>query len=202
MWAPLEGVSPLVVPIGVLEARVRVHLALMRVARTDGGSTSPARARGQRLEPRAREAPPTGGAADRMLSRAGFDGRPPRTALTAVGLLSTATLFVLPDGGRRYVRAGGELRAAPRRDPRRVLADLPARRRSMLLTSDRVSAASGTLLRLDRCTACRDGPRRCRAWPSACVESRNVVRSSLSRVVEARSRRRSATSSSTSWPWR
>src|SRR5436305_14210640 len=31
-----------------------------------------------------------------MLSRSGFDGPPASTALTAVGLLSTATLFVLP----------------------------------------------------------------------------------------------------------
>src|SRR5436305_12171357 len=31
-----------------------------------------------------------------MLSRSGFDGPPASTALTAVGLLSTATVFVLP----------------------------------------------------------------------------------------------------------
>jgi uncharacterized protein (TIRG00374 family) len=97
----LEAVFPAwFVPIFVLEAAAFWCMwALMRIAlRTDKWfDVACAQLTGNALSRALPGGAATGGATMyQMLGRAGFDGPTASTALTAVGLLSTATLFVLP----------------------------------------------------------------------------------------------------------
>ena len=97
----LEGVFPAwFVPIFVLEAAAFLCIwALMRIAlHTDKWfDVACAQLTGNALSRALPGGAATGGATMySMLSRSGFDGPTASTALTAVGLLSTATLFVLP----------------------------------------------------------------------------------------------------------
>jgi uncharacterized protein (TIRG00374 family) len=97
----LEDVFPAwFVPILVLEAAAFVcRWALMRIAlHTDKWfDIACAQLTGNALSRALPGGAATGGATMySMLSRSGFDGPTASTALTAVGLLSTATLFVLP----------------------------------------------------------------------------------------------------------
>lgn len=97
----LATVFPLwFVPIFVLEAMAFVSIwALMRVAlRTDGWfDIACAQLAGNALSRALPGGAATGGATQfEMLRRAGYDGTAATTSLTAVGLLSTATLFTLP----------------------------------------------------------------------------------------------------------
>ncbi len=97
----LEGVFPLwFVPIFLLEAAAFWCIwALMRIAlKTDKWfDVACAQLSGNALSRALPGGAATGGATMySMLSRSGFDGPTASTALTAVGLLSTATLFVLP----------------------------------------------------------------------------------------------------------
>jgi uncharacterized protein (TIRG00374 family) len=88
------------VPIFVLEAAAFVCIwELMRIAlHTDNWfDIACAQLTGNALSRALPGGAATGGATMyQMLTRAGFDGATTSTALTAVGLLSTATLFVLP----------------------------------------------------------------------------------------------------------
>jgi uncharacterized protein (TIRG00374 family) len=97
----LEAVFPAwFVPIFVLEAAAFACIwALMRIAlHTDNWfDIACAQLTGNALSHALPGGAATGGATMfQMLTRAGFDGATTSTALTAVGLLSTATLFVLP----------------------------------------------------------------------------------------------------------
>lgn len=97
----LEAVFPAwFVPIFVLEAAAFFCIwALMRIAlHTDKWfDVACAQLSGNALSRALPGGAATGGATMySMLSRSGFDGPTASTALTAVGLLSTATLFVLP----------------------------------------------------------------------------------------------------------
>jgi uncharacterized protein (TIRG00374 family) len=97
----LEDVFPAwFVPIFLLEAAAFWCMwALMRIAlHTDKWfDIACAQLTGNALSRALPGGAATGGATMyQMLSRAGFDGATTSTALTAVGLLSTATLFVLP----------------------------------------------------------------------------------------------------------
>jgi len=97
----LEAVFPAwFVPIFVLEATAFFCIwALMRIAlHTDKWfDVACAQLTGNALSRALPGGAATGGATMyQMLSRSGFDGPTASTALTAVGLLSTATLFVLP----------------------------------------------------------------------------------------------------------
>ena len=97
----LEFVFPAwFVPIFLLEATAFWCMwALMRIAlRTDKWfDVACAQLTGNALSRALPGGAATGGATMyQMLGRAGFDGATASTALTAVGLLSTATLFVLP----------------------------------------------------------------------------------------------------------
>ena len=97
----LEAVFPAwFVPIFVLEAAAFFCIwALMRIAlHTDKWfDVACAQLTGNALSRALPGGAATGGATMyQMLSRSGFDGPTASTALTAVGLLSTATLFVLP----------------------------------------------------------------------------------------------------------
>ena len=97
----LEEVFPAwFVPIFVLEAAAFWCIwALMRIAlHTDKWfDVACAQLTGNALSRALPGGAATGGATMyQMLSRSGFDGATASTALTAVGLLSTATLFVLP----------------------------------------------------------------------------------------------------------
>ena len=97
----LEAVFPAwFVPIFVLEAAAFACIwALMRIAlHTDNWfDIACAQLTGNALSHALPGGAATGGATMfQMLTRAGFDGPTTSTALTAVGLLSTATLFVLP----------------------------------------------------------------------------------------------------------
>jgi len=97
----LASVFPLwFVPIFVLESLAFVSIwELMRIAlRTDRWfDVACAQLTGNSLSRALPGGAATGGAAQfEMLTRAGFDGTTTTTALTAVGLLSTATLFTLP----------------------------------------------------------------------------------------------------------
>ena len=153
---------------------------------------------------RCREAPPPAGRCRfRMLVRAGYPVATTTTALTAVGLLSTATLFVLPLLALPAMLFGlavssellrGAILAA-------VLAVFLLGGGSVLLTSDRVIRGLGH--------ACdwvlhRVRPKRCRRrpWPIGCSSRATSCGNRSARRGRSRSRRRSATSSSTSWPSR
>jgi uncharacterized protein (TIRG00374 family) len=97
----LQAVFPAwFVPIFVLEAAAFWCIwALMRIAlRTDKWfDVACAQLTGNALSRALPGGAATGGATMyQMLGRAGFDGPTASTALTAVGILSTATLFVLP----------------------------------------------------------------------------------------------------------
>jgi uncharacterized protein (TIRG00374 family) len=97
----LEAVFPAwFVPIFVLEAAAFFCIwALMRIAlHTDKWfDVACAQLSGNALSRALPGGAATGGATMyQMLNRSGFDGPTASTALTAVGLLSTATLFVLP----------------------------------------------------------------------------------------------------------
>jgi uncharacterized protein (TIRG00374 family) len=97
----LEAVFPAwFVPIFVLEAAAFACIwALMRIAlHTDKWfDIACAQLTGNALSRALPGGAATGGATMyQMLTRSGFDGPTASTALTAVGLLSTATLFVLP----------------------------------------------------------------------------------------------------------
>jgi uncharacterized protein (TIRG00374 family) len=97
----LEDVFPLwFVPIFVLEAAAFWCMwALMRIAlHTDAWfDVACAQLTGNALSRALPGGAATGGTTMyQMLTRSGFDGATTSTALTAVGLLSTATLFVLP----------------------------------------------------------------------------------------------------------
>ena len=130
----LEDVFPAwFVPIFLLEAAAFGCIwALMRIAlHTDKWfDVACAQLTGNALSRALPGGAATGGATMyQMLRRAGFDGATTSTALTAVGLLSTATLFVLPVLALPAIdlRAGGELGAvagcAARRRPRHLRAD-------------------------------------------------------------------------------
>ncbi|MGZ8734124.1 MAG: lysylphosphatidylglycerol synthase transmembrane domain-containing protein [Acidimicrobiia bacterium] len=127
----------------------------------------------------------TGGALQlQMLTRAGFDPATTTTALTAVGLLSTATLFVLPVVAivpiifglavdSRLIR-GAILAAA--------IGALLIAGGSVLLTSDRVMRGFGnfidTLIR--RYRALRHQPVPTESMADRVVDARNFVRDALS----------------------
>jgi uncharacterized protein (TIRG00374 family) len=97
----LRSVFPLwFVPILVLEALSFVSIwELLRIALHTSGwfDVACAQLTGNALSRALPGGAATGGATQyEMLTRAGFDGATATTALTAVGLLSTATLFTLP----------------------------------------------------------------------------------------------------------
>jgi uncharacterized protein (TIRG00374 family) len=97
----LEAVFPAwFVPIFVLEAAAFVCIwVLMRIAlhTDDWFDIACAQLTGNALSRALPGGAATGGATMyQMLTRSGFDGATTSTALTAVGILSTATLFVLP----------------------------------------------------------------------------------------------------------
>jgi uncharacterized protein (TIRG00374 family) len=97
----LRSVFPLwFLPIFVLEALAFVSMwALLRIAlRTSGWfDVACAQLSGNALSRALPGGVATGGAMQyEMLTRSGFDGATTSTALTAVGVLSTATLFTLP----------------------------------------------------------------------------------------------------------
>ena len=170
----LEGVFPAwFVPIGVLEGLAFVCIwLLIRVAlATDGWfDVATSQLAGNALSHALPGGAATGGALQiRMLVRAGYPVATTTTALTAVGLLSTATLFVLPLLALPAMLFGlavssellrGAILAA-------VLAVFLLGGGSVLLTSDRVIRGLGH--------ACdwvlhRVRPKRCRRrpWPIGC----------------------------------
>ena len=181
----LEGVFPAwFVPIGVLEGLAFVCIwLLIRVAlATDGWfDVATSQLAGNALSHALPGGAATGGALQiRMLVRAGYPVATTTTALTAVGLLSTATLFVLPLLALPAMLFGlavssellrGAILAA-------VLAVFLLGGGSVLLTSDRVIRALGH--------ACdwvlhRVRPKRVSSsMADRLLESRNVVRKSLS----------------------
>jgi uncharacterized protein (TIRG00374 family) len=182
----LEGVFPAwFVPIGLLEAIAFVCIwILIRVAlATDGWfDVATSQLAGNALSHALPGGAATGGALQiRMLVRAGYPVATTTTALTAVGLLSTATLFVLPLLALPAILFGlavssellrGAILAA-------VLAVFLLGGGSVLLTSDRVIRGIGH--------ACdwvlhRVRPNRASSSSMAdrLLESRNVVRRSLS----------------------
>jgi uncharacterized protein (TIRG00374 family) len=182
----LEGVFPAwFVPISLLEAIAFVCIwILIRVAlATDGWfDVATSQLAGNALSHALPGGAATGGALQiRMLVRAGYPVATTTTALTAVGLLSTATLFVLPLLALPAILFGlavssellrGAILAA-------VLAVFLLGGGSVLLTSDRVIRGLGH--------ACdwvlhRVRPKRASSSSMAdrLLESRNVVRRSLS----------------------
>jgi len=182
----LEGVFPAwFVPIGVLEGLAFVCIwILIRVAlATDGWfDVATSQLAGNALSHALPGGAATGGALQiRMLVRAGYPVATTTTALTAVGLLSTATLFVLPLLALPAILFGlavssellrGAILAA-------VLAGFLLGGGSVLLTSDPVIRGIGH--------ACdwvlhRVRPNRPSSSSMAdrLLESRNVVRKSLS----------------------
>jgi uncharacterized protein (TIRG00374 family) len=182
----LEGVFPAwFVPILVLEALAFGCIwLLIRVALdTDGWfDVSTSQLAGNALSHALPGGAATGGALQiRMLIRAGFPAATTTTALTAVGLLSTATLFTLPLLALPAVLFGlavssellrGAILAA-------VLAVFLLGGGSVLLTSDRVIRGIGHAIDW---VVQRVRPNRQSSGSMAdrLLESRNVVRSSLS----------------------
>jgi uncharacterized protein (TIRG00374 family) len=182
----LEGVFPAwFVPISLLEAIAFVCIwILIRVAlATDGWfDVATSQLAGNALSHALPGGAATGGALQiRMLVRAGYPVATTTTALTAVGLLSTATLFVLPLLALPAILFGlavssellrGAILAA-------VLAVFLLGGGSVLLTSDRVIRGIG-----HACDWVLHRVRQNRASSSSMadrlLESRNVVRRSLS----------------------
>jgi uncharacterized protein (TIRG00374 family) len=182
----LEGVFPAwFVPIGLFEALAFGCIwLLIRVAlNTDGWfDVAASQLAGNALSHALPGGAATGGALQiRMLTRAGYPVATTTTALTAVGLLSTATLFVLPLLALPAILFGlavssellrGAILAA-------ILAVFLLGGGSVLLTSDGIIRAIGHgcdwVLRRVR-------PNRPRSSSMAdrLLESRNVVRGSLS----------------------
>jgi uncharacterized protein (TIRG00374 family) len=182
----LEGVFPAwFVPIFVLEALAFGCIwLLIRVALdTDGWfDVGTSQLSGNALSHALPGGAATGGALQiRMLTRAGFPVATTTTALTAVGLLSTATLFTLPLLALPAMLFGlavssellrGAILAA-------VLAIFLLGGGSVLLTSDRVIRGIGhwfdwVLHRV------RPNRQSSTSMADSLLESRNVVRSSLS----------------------
>jgi uncharacterized protein (TIRG00374 family) len=182
----LEGVFPAwFVPIFVLEALAFGCIwLLIRVALdTDGWfDVSTSQLAGNALSHALPGGAATGGALQiRMLIRAGFPAATTTTALTAVGLLSTATLFTLPLLALPAILFGlavssellrGAMLAA-------VLAVFLLGGGSVLLTSDRAIRGIGHAIDW---VVHRVRPSRPSSGSMAdrLLESRNVVRSSLS----------------------
>lgn len=182
----LEGVFPAwFVPIGVLEALAFVCMwELIRVALdTDGWfDVGTSQLAGNALSHALPGGAATGGALQiRMLTRAGSPVATTTTALTAVGLLSTATLFVLPLLALPAMLFGlavssellrGAILAA-------VLGAFLLGGGSVLLTSDRVIRGIGHLFDwvLHKVRPKRVSPT---SMADRLLASRNVVRSSLS----------------------
>ena len=204
----LEAVFPAwFVPILLLEALAFGCIwLLIRVALdTDGWfDVSTSQLAGNALSHALPGGAATGGALQiRMLIRAGFPAATATTALTAVGLLSTATLFTLPLLALPAVLFGlavssellrGAILAA-------VLAVFLLGGGSVLLTSDRVIRGIGHAIDW---VVQRVRPNRQSSGSMAdrLLDSRNVVRSSLSASWKIALPHRSATNSSTSSRWR
>ena len=188
----LEGVFPAwFVPIGLLEGIAFVCIwILIRVAlATDGWfDVATSQLAGNALSHALPGGAATGGALQiRMLVRAGYPVATTTTALTAVGLLSTATLFVLPLLALPAILFGlavssellrGAILAA-------VLAVFLLGGGSVLLTSDRVIRGIGhacdwVLHRV------RPNTPSSSSMADRLLESRNVVRRSLSASWKAR----------------
>jgi uncharacterized protein (TIRG00374 family) len=182
----LEGVFPAwFVPIGLFEALafgciwLLIRVALNTDAWFDVASSQLA---GNALSHALPGGAATGGALQiRMLTRAGYPVATTTTALTAVGLLSTATLFVLPLLALPAILFGlavssellrGAILAA-------ILAVFLLGSGSVLLTSDGIIRAIGhgcdwVLRRV------RPHHQRSPSMADRLLESRNVVRRSLS----------------------
>jgi uncharacterized protein (TIRG00374 family) len=123
----------------------------------------------------------TGGATMyQMLSRSGFDGATASTALTAVGLLSTATLFVLPVLALPAILFGLAVSSALLQGAilGGVLGIFLLTGASILLVSDRVVRGVGRLLDWFICRVLRRPPPT-PAMAQRLVVSRDFVRSAL-----------------------
>jgi uncharacterized protein (TIRG00374 family) len=181
----LEGVFPAwFVPIGLLEglAFVCMWLLIRAALATDGWfDVATSQLAGNALSHALPGGAATGGALQiRMLVRAGNPVATTTTALTAVGLLSTATLFVLPLLALPAILFGlavssellrGAILAA-------VLAVFLLGGGSVLLTSDRVIRGLGHVCDW---VLHRVRPKRASSsMADGLLESRNVVRRSLS----------------------
>ena len=203
----LEAVFPAwFVPIFVLEAAAFVSIwELMRIALdTDNWfDIACAQLSGNALSRALPGGAATGGATMyQMLTRAGFDGPTASTALTAVGLLSTATLFVLPILALPAMLFGLAVRsrAGAGRDLRRRGRDLPPHRRvdpaDLRPRRARVRPRAGLVRAAGAAPA---GPRADPRRATGQVARLRAQRAG--RVVEAGGARGArATSCSTSWP--
>jgi uncharacterized protein (TIRG00374 family) len=181
----LEGVFPAwFVVIGALEVLAFVCIwELIRVALdTDRWfDVATAQLSGNALSRALPGGAATGGALQiRMLNRAGFDAATTTTALTAVGLLSTATLFVLPVVALPAVLFGLAISSELLRGAilGAVLGVVLLGGGSVLLTSDHVIRGLGHALDWVSRTVLRRTPSSSLA--DRLLESRNLVRSSLS----------------------
>jgi uncharacterized protein (TIRG00374 family) len=181
----LEGVFPAwFVLIGVLELLAFVCIwELIRVALdTDRWfDVATSQLAGNALSRALPGGAATGGALQiRMLSRAGFDTATTTTALTAVGLLSTATLFVLPVIALPAVLFGLAISSELLRGAilGAVLGAFLLGGGSVLLTSDHVIRGLGHALDWFARHVLRRTP--VTSLADRLLESRNLVRSSLS----------------------
>ena len=182
----LEEVFPLwFVPIFLLEAAAFVCIwILMRIALvTDNWfDVACAQLTGNALSRALPGGAATGGTTMyQMLTRAGFDGPTTSTALTAVGLLSTATLFVLPILALPAVLFGLAVSSELLQGAilGGVLGIFLLTGASILLVSDRVVRSVGRLLDwIVQRVLRQDAPEPSLA--SRLVESRDFVRTALS----------------------
>jgi uncharacterized protein (TIRG00374 family) len=181
----LRSVFPLwVVPIFVLESLAFVCMwALLRIAlRTSGWfDVACAQLTGNALSRALPGGVATGGATQYdMLTRAGFDGATTSTALTAVGVLSTATLFTLPVVALPSLLFGIAIDSRLVRGAiiASVFAVFMLSGASVLLFSDRVVRAFGSTL--DWVTAKVRPARPATSYALRLVEERDFVRRALS----------------------
>jgi uncharacterized protein (TIRG00374 family) len=180
----LRSVFPLwVVPIFALEAMAFVSMwALLRIALRANGwfDIACAQLTGNALSRALPGGVATGGATQyEMLKRAGYTGTSTSTALTAVGVLSTATLFTLPVLALPAIVFGiaidsrllrGALIAA-------IFAVFLLSGASVLLLSDRVVRSVGRALdwSLHRIRPARET----RCYADRLVQERDIVREAL-----------------------